>query len=321
MNEENQSLDHVSVPVPPEGATTGEKFERLVKIIAALRGPNGCPWDKSQTHQSIGRNVVEESYEALQAIEDNDLTDMCEELGDVLMQVVLQSQIAVDQGEFCIDDVIDGISKKMVSRHPHVFGTDASFEAAGFTQEDIDQINSVQTADDVLPLWDAIKVREKQKKAQAKEQAAIARGEKPRPKSMLDDVSKSQPSLMQAQDISRKAVSYGFEWETVDDVWDKVYEEIGEYKQAIKVAGDSTEAADADAAELEFGDILFSLVNVARKDGIDAETALRKTCDKFRRRWSCMEEQATRENRTLDSYDIDGLDALWGQAKKQLGEH
>ncbi|MGI6217303.1 MAG: nucleoside triphosphate pyrophosphohydrolase, partial [Coriobacteriales bacterium] len=286
------------LPVPEKGEGTGGNFYRFVRIIADLRSENGCPWDREQTHESIARNMIEEAHEAVAAIESGDTADLCEELGDVLLEVVLQAQIAADAGEFDIDDVIDGISDKMVRRHPHVYGDEASFSVLGLTNEEIEQINAVRTPGDVNYIWDVIKVHEKQSKAKAKQRAAAERGEELAPHGVLDDVARSLPALMQAQDISRKAVAYGFEWDTREDVWDKVREEAGEYEEAVAShlgSGSDEEGSSKAAMEEEFGDILFSLVNVARKDGIDAESALRRSCDKFRKRWSLMESYSRDE--------------------------
>ncbi len=299
--------------VPPRQDDVAGKFGRFVEIIAALRGENGCPWDKEQTHSSIARNMVEEAYEAQEALLAGDVDCMSEELGDVLLEVVLQAQIASDEGEFGIAEVIDGICDKMVRRHPHVFGEEASFGAAGLTAEEIAQLEEVRTPGDVTYLWDYIKVREKRLKAEARQRKAAEAGIELAPKSVMDDVPRSQPALMQASDISRKAVARGFEWDTRDEVWDKVREEMAEYEAAIA----DTDATKEDA-ELEFGDILFTLCNVARKDGIDPESALQKTCEKFRGRWAMMERYANEEGRTVESYDSEGLEDLWQRAKKAL---
>ena len=208
-------------------------FDEFVATIEALRAPDGCPWDKEQTHRSIAGNMVEEAYEAVDAIEADDTPHMLEELGDVLLQVVLQSQIAADAGEFTIDDVCRVVNEKIVRRHPHVFGEMTAGDA-----------------NEVLDVWDQIKMAEKE----AADAAADAA-----PAGLLDGVPKSFPALKQAQKISRKAASAGFEWEMVDDVWAKVDEEI-------TVDGTENPAALA-AVELETGDVLFSLVNVARKMG------------------------------------------------------
>lgn len=259
----------------------GETFAAFVDTIAALRAPNGCPWDREQTHESIARNMIEEAYEAVDAIEQRDTTHLREELGDVLLQVVLQSQIAADAGEFTVADVCRDVNAKMIRRHPHVFGE----TAAG-------------SAEDVLSIWDNVKLAEKS--------AADAQTEEP--EGLLDSVPASFPALLQAYKISRKAVAAGFEWDTVEDVWAKVEEEIAEFKQACR-------SDDAQAKELEFGDVLFSLVNVARKEGIDAETALRATCRKFRERWVFMEGAAWGQGKRIEELDMDEMQQLWDQAK------
>lgn len=259
----------------------GETFAAFVDTIAALRAPNGCPWDREQTHESIARNMIEEAYEAVDAIEQHDATHFREELGDVLLQVVLQSQIAADAGEFTVADVCRDVNAKMIRRHPHVFGE----AAAG-------------SAEDVLSIWDNVKLAEKS--------AADAQTEEP--EGLLDSVPASFPALLQAYKISRKAVAAGFEWDTVEDVWAKVEEEIAEFKQACR-------SDDAQAKELEFGDVLFSLVNVARKEGIDAETALRATCRKFRERWAFMEGAAWGQGKRIEELDMDEMQQLWDQAK------
>lgn len=250
-------------------------FDAFVEIIARLRSPEGCPWDRAQSHQSIAKNMVEEAYEAVHAIETDDIAGLREELGDVLLQVVLHAQIARDEGQFEIEDVIVGITDKIVRRHPHVFGE-----------------GTAGTPDEVHRRWDEIKRDEKAEKG----------------KGLLDEVPHAMPALMLAQTISRKAVSAGFEWESLDGVWAKVHEELDELKA---VSPGSVEAAD------EIGDVLFTIVNLARKQGIDAETALRGTCDKFRRRWSVMEEVAAGQGRDIAELDLDEQEGLWQQAKER----
>lgn len=250
-------------------------FDELVEVIARLRSPQGCPWDREQTHRSIAKNMVEEAYEAVHAIEQDDVAGLREELGDVLLQVVLQSQIAADAGEFTIDDVASDITAKLVRRHPHVFG-DAEAGDAG----------------QVIKKWDELKRAEK---------AAKGTG-------LLEDVAGSLPALMLAQTISRKVVAAGFEWETLEGVWDKVHEEIEELK--------ATEPGSPEAAG-ELGDLLFTIVNLARKQGIDAETALRSTCDKFKARWSEMERVAASEGRDISEYSLGEQEALWKRAKER----
>ena len=256
----------------------GDEFAAFVDTIAALRAPGGCPWDREQTHES---NMIEEAYEAVDAIEQHDAAHLREELGDVLLQVVLQSQIAADAGEFTVADVCHDVNEKMIRRHPHVFGEEAA-----------------ASADEVLSIWDNVKLAEKSA-SDAQEEA---------PKGLLDAVPVSFPALLQAYKISRKAVAVGFEWETVEEVWAKVEEEIAEFKQACQ-------NGTAEEKELEFGDVLFSLVNVARKEGIDAETALRASCRKFRERWAFMEGAAWGQGLRIEELSMEEMQQLWDQAK------
>lgn len=281
-------------------------FDAFVSTVAKLRSPQGgCPWNRAQTHESIGDYLIEEAYEALDAVQSGNITHLREELGDVLLQVVLQSQIAADAGEFTIDDVCADIDQKMIRRHPHVF--------AGVAAEN---------ANEVAELWEQVKLAEKQ---HAAEQAASAEGES-RPH-LLDDVPTHFPALLQAQKISRRAVAAGFEWETIDDVWQKVAEERAElqaaYDKAPKTADGKvleTEGQERDAlvaaAEMEFGDMLFALVNVARKMGIDAEAALRASNAKFRRRFGKVEEGAWSEGKTVEELTLDEMEAYWQSAKE-----
>lgn len=257
-----------------------EEFDSFVATIAALRAPDGCPWDREQTHRSIAHNMIEEAFEAVDAIEADDVAHMREELGDVLLQVVLQSQIAADAGEFTIDDVCADIDAKMIRRHPHVFG-----EAAA------------STSGEVLDIWDAVKMEEKKR----------ADAEAPERTGLLDGVPTSFPALMQAQKISRKAAAAGFEWDDAQGVWDKLDEEIAEFKAA----------RTPDEAEDEFGDILFALVNVARWHKMDAEGALRRSCAKFRNRWSFIEGAAWAQGRDVSDLSMDEMEALWQQAKQR----
>ncbi len=257
------------------------EFAAFVDTIAALRAPGGCPWDREQTHASISRNMIEEAYEAVDAIEQGDTAHLREELGDVLLQVVLQSQIAADAGEFTVADVCRDVNEKMIRRHPHVFGAE-----------------SASSAEEVLGIWDNVKLAEK-----SAEDAQAAQ-----PKGLLESVPVGFPALMQAYKISKKAVAVGFDWDSVDDVWAKVEEEMAEFKRAC-AQGSPAEK------ELEFGDVLFSLVNVARKEHVDAETALRATCRKFRQRWAFMEGAAWGQGKRIEELDMAELQELWDMAK------
>lgn len=272
-------------------------FDEFVRTIAALRNPDGgCPWDLEQTHQSIAPNMIEEAYEAVDAIEHDDVGHMREELGDVLLQVVLQSQIAADAGEFTIDDVCADVNAKIVRRHPHVFG-----DAAG------------GSANDVITLWDKIKLQEKE-----------AAGEGAREPGLLYSVSLNFPALMQAQKISRKAAAAGFEWDTLDDVWEKVAEESEELKAAYAAVPKDDKGMilhDDESAvgevELELGDLLFTLVNVARRMGVNSEESLRKACNKFCGRWEYMEDVARSSGDRLEDMNMEQLEGLWQQAKER----
>ena len=284
-------------------------FDAFVETVAKLRSPDGgCPWNRAQTHESIGDYLIEEAYEALDAVQGGDAEHLCEELGDVLLQVVLHSQIAADAGEFTIDDVCAAINEKMIRRHPHVFG-------------DVKAENS----NDVAELWEQVKLAEKSIPDQGGADGPQAR------KHLLDDVPTHFPALLQAQKISRKAVAAGFEWDTLADVWDKVAEERAELEAAYaaapktadgKILREADEATDAQApsvtdAEMEFGDLLFALVNVARKMGIDAEGALRASNAKFRRRFAQIEQSAWDEGRDVDDLTLDEMEAHWQRAKRE----
>ncbi len=260
-----------------------DELQSFVTTIWRLRQPDGCPWDREQTHASIAKNMVEEAYEAVDCIEANDPEHLCEELGDVLMQVVLHAQIAADAGEFTIADVARGVDEKLIRRHPHVFGEAAAKDAS-----------------DVLAIWDSVKLQEK---ADADAQAVA---DDANPAGLLDGVPRSLPALMQAQKVSRKAAAVGFEWESVADVWDKVAEEHAEFE---------AEAPGSPEREMEFGDLLFALVNVARKEGIDAESALRASTAKFRHRWAAMEDATAASGVVLEELSTEELNNLWDAAK------
>lgn len=267
-------------------AEAAQSFGAFVDTIALLRAPGGCPWDREQTHASIARNMIEEAYEAVDAIEAQDPAHLREELGDVLLQVVLQSQIAADAGEFTVADVCRDVNAKMIRRHPHVFGEDVQ----------------AQSAADVLAVWDGVKLDERRASHVTDE----------RPDGLLDGVPTGFPALIQAYKISRKVVAVGFDWDTLDDVWAKVQEECDELREAY-------ERGDSEAMALEFGDVLFSLVNVARKMDIDAETALRLSCAKFRDRWAFMEGAAWASGVRIEDMTMDELQQLWDKAKRQRG--
>lgn len=265
----------------PGAPATHPEFDRLVRTMWRLRQPDGCPWDREQTHRSITRNMVEEAYEAVEAIEADDAAHLAEELGDVLEQVVLHAQIAADDGAFTIDDVIHGLNEKLVRRHPHVFGEHAAAGDGGEVQD----------------IWDEVKAAER-----------AASGEDERPQGLLDSVPRSLPALMQCQKISKRAAKAGFEWPDEAGVWEKVAEERAEMER---------EAPGSPERAAEFGDLLFALVNVARWEGIDAEEALAASNRKFRARWARMEERARELGVVLDELDAAALNELWDRAKAE----
>ena len=249
-----------------------KNIEALLETIKTLRGENGCDWDKAQTHKTIRQNMLEEAYEAVDAINDNDIKHMKEELGDVLLQVVLHSQIASDNGEFTFEDVAEEINKKLIHRHPHVFGDTKTHDV-----------------EVILSNWEKLK-----------------KEEKPHRKSVLDGISKAQSALMTAQKLSKKAVKVGFEWAKQEDVLECVNSEIKEFM----------EAKNQEDKELEFGDILFALVNLARWNKIDAEQALIRANKKFETRFRKMEEIAKEKKLELEKLNLEEWDSLWKLAKK-----
>jgi tetrapyrrole methylase family protein/MazG family protein len=252
------------------------KFDSFATVIARLRGPDGCPWDREQTHASLRINLLSECYEVLEALDRNDPDKLCEELGDLLLQIVLHAQIAADNGEFEIGDVIKGINSKIIHRHPHVFGS-----------------GKAATAEEVMHNWEALKREEREEDT-----------------SVLEGVPKSMPALAYAYEISRRAVRMGFEWENLEGVIDKLIEEIRE----IKDAGSREEKAR------EFGDLLFTMVNFARWQGIDAEAALREANDKFYKRFTRMEALCRERSLVFNELSFEEMDALWEEAKRETNE-
>jgi tetrapyrrole methylase family protein/MazG family protein len=261
-----------TVLVPPRPSERPHGFYGLVEIVDRLLGPGGCPWDRAQTHETLKKHLLEETYETLAAIDSGDPDKLCEELGDLLLQPLMHAQMDAIEGLYDIDDVIAGISDKLVRRHPHVFG-DASAD----------------TADEVLANWDAMKQRERG-------------GE---PKSILEGVPHAMPSLLRAFEVSKRAARVGFEWPSVEEVWKKVEEERDEFLRA-------TRSGDAARAQEEFGDLLFSLVNVARWHGVEPEDALRRMVDRFCARFRDMEAAAGKPLRDLSPQEWDDL---WRRAK------
>ncbi len=255
----------------------GRSFESFQEIVAHLRAPNGCPWDKEQTHDSLRKHLLEESYEAIAALDAGDFVSMREEFGDLLLQIMLHSQIASEEGEFTANDVVKGIYDKIIRRHPHVFG-DAK----------------VSGVDGVLTNWEKLKAKERNVK-----------GEKE--KGMLDGVPLALPALGQAQEYQDRAARVGFDWPVIDGVLDKLAEEIQEVKQA------ETDFQLAD----EIGDLFFVLVNFARWKKVDAESALRGANMKFKKRFGYIETNAKKQGRNLSDMKLEEMDALWDEAKRK----
>ena len=283
---------------------TGEKFERAVNIMARLRAPGGCPWDREQTFDSIKPYTLEETYEVFEAIEQRDWKELPGELGDLLLQVLFYSEMAQEAGYFSIDDVLDRLTTKLVDRHPHVFA-DVKADTAG----------------DVVRNWEALKKVEAQKK---KQQADTQQG------ALLSGISRAMPALLEATKVSRKAASVGFDWAAIDGIFEKLDEEVSELKQNIAELPQPIQPAGGHAGsrthtvapelqnriEDEVGDLFFVLVNLARFLEVDPESALRRTVAKFRRRFEAMEEQARTQQRTLDEMNIDQMEELWQNSKQ-----
>jgi len=297
--------------MPP---TTGERFERAVAIMARLRAPGGCPWDREQGFDTIKPYTLEETYEVLEAIDNRDWDELTGELGDLLLQILFYSEMAQEQGTFSIDDVLDRLSTKLIDRHPHVFG---DVEAA--------------TAAEVVQNWETIKAEEKKKRL-------AARGEKSAKDSssidsVLAGVSSAMPALLEAHKLSSKAAHVGFDWPNVEGLFDKLREETEELRHELEefpepgprpnlrgVAGSGKQKIPDDLRarlEEEVGDLFFVLVNIARYLSIDPESALKKTNRKFKRRFQWMEEQLQESGRAPEQANIDELEGLWQQAKQR----
>lgn len=249
-----------------------DSFAEFRQLIAKLRGPDGCPWDRKQTHDTLKTNLLEESYEVLQAIESHSSQKLREELGDLMLQIMLNSRIAEESGEFDVDDVIKGITAKLIRRHPHIFG-------------DV----KVKDAAEVAQRWEALKKQERSAES-----------------SILDSVPPGMPALAYAYSVQRRVAGVGFDWKDADGVMDKLVEEVGELR----------EAKDQEERAREFGDLVFTLVNVARRSGVDLEMALRGANDRFRTRFQHMERAVREQGLAMDKMSLAQLNELWNEAKK-----
>jgi tetrapyrrole methylase family protein/MazG family protein len=248
-----------------------DRFDTLVEIIARLRAPDGCPWDRQQTHASLRENLLAECYEVLEALDEGDSGKLCDELGDLLMQIVLHAQISTEAGEFELGDVVEGINKKLIHRHPHIFGS-----------------AKVRDAEEVAHNWESLKREEREADT-----------------SILASVPRHMPALSYSQEVQRRVARAGFDWEDIDGIIDKLVEEVGEIRQA----GTQEERAQ------EFGDLLFTLVNIARRQGIDPETALREANQRFFRRFTYMEGLCRQRGQSFEKLSFDEQNKLWEEAK------
>lgn len=255
-----------------------ESFRKLIEIVDTLMGENGCPWDNVQTRESLKPYLVEETYEVLEALDTNDPDQIKDELGDLLYQILFHSKISSKNNEFDIKDVLDNLKEKMVRRHPHVF-----------------KEGQINTPDQVIERWEEIKKEEK------------THSNHP---SILDSVPKQLPSLLRAQKLQKKAAKEGFDWDEISDVFDKLDEEIAEFKSAV-LEGKGTDI------QSELGDILFVLVNIAKFKKIDAEEALRSTNNKFIKRFQHIEKEVAKQGKTLKETSLEDMERHWQNAKKQ----
>ncbi|WP_295181688.1 nucleoside triphosphate pyrophosphohydrolase [Veillonella sp.] len=269
----------------PEGAEAGDGYEftlqPLIDVVAALRAPDGCPWDRLQTHSTLRRYLLEEVYEVLEAIDNQDMANLREELGDVLLQIIFHARLAEEQGLFTVQDIIDDITAKMIRRHPHVFAKATSKELA------TTQLN-----------WEALKAQEPGHDK----------------KTLLGGISKGLPALLGAQKLQEKAAKVGFDWDTEPPVWAKFEEEIAEFKEAIA-------QKDYENAELEGGDVLFSLINLLRWYKIGGENALNRTNNKFRQRFAHVERCVKDSGKSWKDFSLEELDLFWESAKVSEQKH
>lgn len=284
LDDERVNLDGLtSCSISSEAAlfvpavSTDASFDAFQEVIAHLRAPDGCPWDRKQTHSSLRSDLLSEVYEVLDALDADDMHALCEELGDLLLQIVMHAQIAREESAFSMVEVLQGINRKLVHRHPHVFG---DVQVAG--------------EENVLTLWEEIKAGEREKNGKAQV------------KGMLDGVPKSSPALAQAYEYQDRVARVGFDWDTIAPVWGKVLEELNELR----------EAENPQAQMDEMGDMLFALVNLARWLKIDPESALRETNQRFRRRFRYVEQGAKGVGRSLKEMSLEEMDVFWEEAKR-----
>jgi ATP diphosphatase len=297
-------------------ATTGERFERAVAIMARLRAPGGCPWDREQNFDSIKRYTLEETYEVLEAIDNRDWKELPGELGDLLLQVLFYAQMAQEEGTFSIDQVLDRLSEKLVRRHPHVFG-DAKADTTG----------------EVLRNWEAIKAQEKAEAKNNAEKPAAPKSDAPKSESVLAGVSSGLPALLEAGKLSSRAANVGFDWPNIEGLFDKLQEETEELRAELRdyptpgpqprgtgIAGPGRVPIPEELRlrlEEEVGDLFFVLVNISRFLALDSELALKKTNRKFRRRFQQVEGKLHESGRTAQQASLEELEGLWQAVKNE----
>jgi tetrapyrrole methylase family protein/MazG family protein len=252
-------------------------YNDLLNIMTRLRAPNGCPWDREQDHKSLKRYLIEEAYEVLEAIDEENPSKLCDELGDLLLQVVFHAQIAKENGQFDVSDVVHGVSAKMVNRHRHVFGDEEA-----------------ETSDDVMDIWEKVKKEEKGLKTQTQ---------------VLKEIPGNLPALMRSFKVQQKAAQVGFDWDDIKDAMQKVKEEFNELEQACKSENEAN-------IEEELGDLLFAVVNVSRFLKVQPELALTATTNKFIRRFEYVEQSAAGQGKQLTDMSLSEMDAFWDESKK-----
>ncbi len=281
-------------PAKKKELTPGQWFEKLVAVQARLRAPNGCPWDREQTHQSLRTYLIEEAYEVLEALESGNDAKFAEEMGDLLLQIVFHSQIAREEGRFTVEEVIREIHDKMIRRHPHVFGKTRAKDSA-----------------EVLRNWEQIKAEER-RASENKENSKAGEGA-PKEVSLLDGVSRALPATLEGFQLTRKASRIGFDWEDAGGVFEKMREETEELKKALR-------EQDQQKMEEELGDLFFAAVNLSRFLKIDPEIALKKANAKFTRRFRSMERMARKNGREFKDLPREEMEAFWDAAKKSEGK-
>jgi MazG family protein len=280
-------------------------FDDLVALMTRLRSPEGCPWDREQTYATLAPMLLEEAYEAFEAVEaarEGRPDELRDELGDLLFQIVFYAQVAGERGEFAVGDVIEAIHAKMVRRHPHVFGGE-----------------SAKDAEEVLRNWEAIKAAEKRTAAENRSDKSESGGAA-KAESLLDGVSMKAPALMEAHQLSTKAARVGFDWQRIEDIFSKIHEEIHELRAAIDGHMEAGDEAGETRVREEIGDLLFAVVNIARHLKAEPEAALKLTNRKFRRRFRHIEESLRASERSIEAATLDEMEALWQEAKMNEGK-